>query len=320
MIVSIIVLTYNSSDTIRQTLDSIIDQAALFGNEAEIIVGDDCSSDNTREILTDYKNKYPQLINLVFNSNNLGTVKNYFNLISCCKGKYIMECAGDDYWLPNKMNTQISYMEGHPEVGMCCGNAIRYYEDVDKYGLGLDIVPESVKFESLLFSNCIFAVTVCIRKNTILDYISDVNPIEHNWIMEDYPIWLWISKNSSISYLDTYFCVYRFRMNSISHPNSVNKEIAFLDGTLDIRSFFSENDEDRLIIERRYLLDKSEIYLKYNDVRNYRLMIKKTDCRWKRTKMFLSHLPGYAKFMKLIRRDNIRLFENKELVLITKRK
>lgn len=230
-----------------------------------------------------------------------------------------MECAGDDYWLPNKMNTQIRFMEEHPEVGMCCGNAIRYFEDVKKYGEGLEIVPQSVEFDSLLLCNCIFALTVCIRKSVLSDYFSSVDPIKRNWIMEDYPMWLWICKNSHISYLDQYFCVYRVRMNSISHPNNINKEIAFLDNTFDIRRYFCRNDKDRLNVKKRYLLDKSEIYLQYDDVKNYRHMINRIDCKWKRLKVLLSFIPGYTKIVKFKRRKKNRLFEYNEIVKVIER-
>ena len=106
---SVAVITYNQEKYIAQTLDSIINQRHNYSYE--IVVGDDCSSDGTREIVRQYAEKYPEIVKPIFNEKNLGIIKNYFNVISHCSGKYIMECAGDDFWLPGKVELQIPFYE-----------------------------------------------------------------------------------------------------------------------------------------------------------------------------------------------------------------
>ena len=71
MLVSIVVLTYNSENTIKETLDSIISQVSHCDFEVEIIIGDDCSTDGTACVLKEYSNKYRDLITLVINEINL---------------------------------------------------------------------------------------------------------------------------------------------------------------------------------------------------------------------------------------------------------
>lgn len=309
MLVSVVVLTYNSADTISRTLDSIIDQAVIYGDQVEIIIGDDYSTDNTRNILLDYSQKYPNLINLVFNEKNLGVVNNYFNLMSRCSGKYIMECAGDDYWLPDKMNIQIEYMEEHSDVGMCCGKVIKYYEDIEKYSVPSIYEGLTVDFDSLLYSNSIFAVTVCIRRDVVIEYISSVNPLSKNWIMEDYPMWLWISQNRLIHVLNRCFSVYRIRMESISHPNNLQKELLFLENTTSIREFYSRNEADKEIIRTIQLNYESELYLKYYEKKDYRKTLKKCNSNKSRIKFALSIIPGYFKIL-----NSIRLSKNHEVL------
>jgi glycosyltransferase involved in cell wall biosynthesis len=136
---SVAVITYNQTNYIAQTLDSIIEQRHNY--LYEIIVGEDYSTDGTRDILLKYKERYPDIIKLILNESNLGLIKNYFNVISQCSGKYIMQCAGDDYWLPGKVSTQITFMEDNPDVGLCCGGIQRLHtngkKDVKIYQKGL---------------------------------------------------------------------------------------------------------------------------------------------------------------------------------------
>ena len=105
-LVSVIVLTYDQEKTISQTLDSILNQNIDFS--IEIIVGEDCSTDGTKAICLDYKNKYPDVIQLLLQEQNQGLLKNYKSVIEKCRGKYIAGCAGDDYWHnPDKLKLQV---------------------------------------------------------------------------------------------------------------------------------------------------------------------------------------------------------------------
>ncbi len=105
---SVCVITYNQEQYIVQTLDSIMNQKHNYSYE--IVIGEDCSTDNTKKVLLDYVEKYPGIIKPIFNNPNKGLLKNYYNTLSNCKGKYIMECAGDDYWLPGKVEKQIAFI------------------------------------------------------------------------------------------------------------------------------------------------------------------------------------------------------------------
>ena len=117
--VSVVVLTYNQEKYIAQALESILNQERNF--PIEILVNDDCSTDTTAEIVKHYKQKYPDVIRAYLQPVNSGAMKSYYNMLKLCRGKYFMNLAGDDYWLPGKMKLQFEYMENNPEVGMCFG-------------------------------------------------------------------------------------------------------------------------------------------------------------------------------------------------------
>lgn len=121
-IVSVAVITYNMAEYLPQLLDSILVQEVSF--PYEIIVDDDCSPDNTREILYRYEKQYPEHIVLSLRGKNVGGSRNMFGVLRKCRGKYIAILEGDDYWDdPNKLQYQFDFMENHSQyVGMTCNS------------------------------------------------------------------------------------------------------------------------------------------------------------------------------------------------------
>lgn len=234
ILLSIAVVTYNQEKYISKTLDSILNQKHEYSYE--IIIGEDCSTDGTRAVIEEYVLKYPNIIRPLYNDSNMGIIGNYFNVIRHCHGKYIMECAGDDFWLPGKVLTQINYMEENKDVDLCYGNVIQYLNDSGEYRVvknkGYEI------FRDLLRLNTIPAVTVCFKRDKIVEYIKQVSPEQKDWKMEDYPLWLWISLNGKISYLSKDIAVYRVFNDSLSHFVDVNKYYLFIKNQFNVKNYF----------------------------------------------------------------------------------
>ncbi|MCM1293736.1 MAG: glycosyltransferase [Bacteroides sp.] len=137
-LVSVIVLTYNQQGSIRRTLDSILAQQTDF--DYEIVVSDDCSKDRTSDIVAEYASRFKQL-RLLEHHDRLGLVDNYFHALSHCEGKYIADCAGDDYWTVNDtLQRKVEILEGHPETTICFTDFI-----LEKICDGGEIVREVVK-------------------------------------------------------------------------------------------------------------------------------------------------------------------------------
>lgn len=115
--VSVCVVTYNQEDYIAECLQSLVDQVADF--KFEIIVGEDCSTDNTRKIVSDFCDKYPDVLVKNFHSENVGAVKNVISTYKMAKGKYICHVDGDDYALPGKLQVQFDALEKNPDCVIC---------------------------------------------------------------------------------------------------------------------------------------------------------------------------------------------------------
>lgn len=243
---SIVIITYNQEKYIAQTLDSILNQKHKYNYE--IVIGEDCSTDNTKKIIEEYVEKYPDIIKPLYNNPNKGLINNYFNVINHCQGKYIMECAGDDYWLQNKVKNQIQFMKTHPNVGMCYGKAI-IFDDKNEKLTQKTIGSKLCKFENLMIENGIPALTVCIQNSLLKKYISEINPTEKKWLMEDFPLWLWISKESTIHYINQKFGVYRLQHSSLSHFDNSENAKRFNESCIEIREYFADkyNSHDEFI-------------------------------------------------------------------------
>lgn len=112
--VSVCVITYNQEKYIRQCLQSIVNQQADF--DFEIIVGDDCSSDGTREIIKEFAEKFPRLMSTIFQNTNTGGTQNYLDVHQAARGEYVAQIDGDDYALPGKLQAQADILDANPDV------------------------------------------------------------------------------------------------------------------------------------------------------------------------------------------------------------
>jgi len=106
-LVSIALCTYNGADYLSQQLDTLVNQTY---SPIEIVVVDDCSTDNTYAILTAYAVKYPQF-KLHRNEQNLGFVKNFERAVKLCTGELIALCDQDDIWHTEKIALQVEALK-----------------------------------------------------------------------------------------------------------------------------------------------------------------------------------------------------------------
>lgn len=121
-LVSVCLITYNHVSYIRQALDSVLSQRTPF--KFELCLGDDGSTDGTRQICEEYAAKHPEIIRLFNRSRDTVEYKfgvptgnyNYWETIKSGKGKYIALLEGDDYWFDDdKLAKQVVFLEANPD-------------------------------------------------------------------------------------------------------------------------------------------------------------------------------------------------------------
>ena len=129
--VSIVIITYNHEKYIKQAIESVLSQKVDF--KYEIIIGDDESKDSTIQILSKYKQKYPDIFNLIFHNKNVGTTRNLCDCLVKCSGEFVVLFGGDDYWIDNKkLQKQVDYLEKNDDVSMVLThrNVLNIYEKI----------------------------------------------------------------------------------------------------------------------------------------------------------------------------------------------
>lgn len=125
--ISIAMTTYNGEKYLKEQLDSILSQSY---DDFELIICDDCSKDDTRKILSEYKNK-DNRIKIEFNEKNLGFIKNFDKAIRLCSGDFIAMSDQDDVWTENHLEILLNNIGNHYLI---CSNA----ELVDSDGKSLN--------------------------------------------------------------------------------------------------------------------------------------------------------------------------------------
>ena len=130
--VSVSLLTYNHGPFIAQALNSILLQQVNF--EYEIVIGEDCSQDDTREIVLNYQRKNPDKIRIFLSKKPLNDGKsgrlNFVRNLKACRGEYVALLDGDDYWTaPHKLQKQVDFLDDNPRYAICFHDAIRMYEN-----------------------------------------------------------------------------------------------------------------------------------------------------------------------------------------------
>lgn len=117
-IVSVFMMAYNHEKYIAEAIEGVLMQKTNF--DFDIVIGEDCSTDNSRQVILDYQQKYPGKFKLLLHKKNIGAVANQMAVFSVCKGKYIAMCEGDDYWTDTfKLQKQVDFLEANPDYSCC---------------------------------------------------------------------------------------------------------------------------------------------------------------------------------------------------------
>jgi len=146
--VSVLIMTYNHEKYISETIQGVLLQKTNF--DYDVVIGEDCSTDNTREIILKYKQLYPNVIKMLLHKKNIGAMANQLAVLSECTGKYIAICEGDDYWSDSqKLQKQVDFLDNNPECSLVCHSIMddigsrlntRQIVDVNRYLTNEEII------------------------------------------------------------------------------------------------------------------------------------------------------------------------------------
>lgn len=235
-LVSVCVTTYNHEHYIAQAIESVLGQRTTFA--VEVVVGEDCSTDNTLAICREYEKNYPDRVRVVASESNIGMHRNYRRTIEACRGKYIAMLDGDDWFSDmDKLQIQVEQLE-KSGAAMCYTRSERRGEDGSSV-----IYPEGAlhtSFEDMLRLNTAENCTTVALKERILEYYAEVEPQTKGWLTDDLPMWLWFAATQQIEAIDRVTAVHRMLTTSVSHSHKWQKQLDFCYSLDSIMLWFDE--------------------------------------------------------------------------------
>ena len=212
MRVNIILITYNHAAYIRQTLESILMQEV--SDDVEIIVADDCSTDNTMSIINEYEDKTKFSFTYLQHTQNLGYVKNYQAAFLACSGDYIAIMEGDDYWIsPNHLQNHIDHLEKYPNASMSYNRHLRLFvdqgrEEIFEWTDEKDY--EEVATQQLALGNRIGNLSCCMLRGK---YVKEIDPKLFDMEIADWMLGMYMGQSGNLLYLKEVTSAYRIHDN-----------------------------------------------------------------------------------------------------------
>ena len=226
------ITTYNLEQYIKQCLDSILCQETNF--RYKILVVDDASTDRTRDILKEYKEKYPDKIDLILKEKNGGYLESSNMLFNQIKTEYFSFIDGDDYWLTStRLQKAIDFLDKNPSFTMYASNS--YYlknNKIDGTIVSEDNLEKSYQFEDYIKETCPFVHTSSI----VLRNVVYNNGIPQIYIDNEKTIYNCVFRGEDIRFIEhlrkgkifvsnDITSVYRIHSNGIWQGASKNKQL-----------------------------------------------------------------------------------------------
>jgi len=233
-LVSIMMITYNQASFIVQAIEGGLNQKVSF--PFEFVIGEDCSTDGTREIVLDYQRKHPGIVRVITSEKNVGAKQNYLRSLKACAGKYIAFCEGDDYWHDlGKLQKQADYLENHPECGLVYSSYDVYHitsgkKISDFVGFRKLNVPDNPSVSDIVGGDHkILTCTVMVRRD-LCDEIVNADPFLHqtsHFPMADTQLWAEMATKARLFYFPESMATHNITDESATRSKDVRKGIRF---------------------------------------------------------------------------------------------
>ncbi|MBL7796300.1 MAG: glycosyltransferase [Saprospiraceae bacterium] len=258
--VDVLMLAYNVAPYIAQAIEGVLAQETDF--PVRLVIGEDCSTDETPSICQAYANKYPERILFLPGDQNLGIAGNANRALSHCTARYLAICDGDDIWTdPAKLQKQVSFLENNPDYGLSYSDvhiisetsaAVQgdEHDELRSCYAGGDI------FLYLLGGNFINNSTAVVRHDLLRDHVIDT---DRKYYIHDYLMWLHVALRSRVHFLPETTTAYRKHSGGVTN----SEEKARYNGQkLQEALFGILHDFDRLYKQPLAREDKKRLFRK----------------------------------------------------------
>ena len=253
-LLSVHLITYNNGKHISATIQSILEQKVDF--EYEIVVGDDCSTDDTLDIIRNLSELNPGVFKIHKNEKQLGILRNFKSTLDRCSGIYIFDIAGDDY-LNNDQALQkmVNTFRAHPKIGFIDCGYDRFDDSTKKITPfknkdAINGKKETYKSELLLGK--IAPIGHCFNKEALYKYVDFETYLKKEISIEDYPILVNMVMNSDFELHNESLVTYRVHDYSYSHQKNFNEIVSQKEEMLWLFNHFTKRYNFTKTIKQTY--------------------------------------------------------------------
>lgn len=306
---SVIICTYNRAKLLPEALDSVLNQKTDF--DFEVIVGDDASTDGTRELLCGYQKKFPQKIVLSLMEKNSGIGANWATALMKARGKYVAFLDDDDYWTDDqRMQIMVDYLENHPEYDALYTNAVSLNEKTGIKHLINYPSPEEYDIYKLWGGKQpnIQLNTLMVKRNVFEECVNLKDYIEYQFPIQDWNTHILLLRKARFAFMDMPTSVLRVTEGSLSRPKTYEKVITKYQKEKRMCKYLSE----QFLYDPRFSFDETDDRYMYHiltsvafqrgdyrEAKQYAQLSGEHSMRVKSTKTLITfHLYRLARFLR----------------------
>lgn len=206
-VVSVLMLTYNHERHLAQAIESVMRQEVDF--PFELLIGEDCSTDRSRQIALDFQSRHPAIVKVVTTDHNVGAYRNYLRLLAAARGQFMAQIDGDDYWLPGKLARQVAALQARPECVAVYTNAICVDGRGDNVCLFNDVGDAVLELAEILRRGNFLSTSTLLFRASLVNALQRIG---HEYI--DYQTHLTLAQSGSLLHIGAPMAVYRIRTES----------------------------------------------------------------------------------------------------------
>ena len=238
-LISVIIPSYNRANTVGETIESIV--AQKVDADIEIVIGDDCSTDNAREVLEQYRQKYPDIIRLFLREQNMGLGANWAQCVKDCRGEFICNCDNDDYWHnPNKLQLQLDYMRAHPECNILITNHRTHNRSTGEIKECKAEIDHTDIQQSMWGGSHFCNATIMYRADFMKAHLDLDEFIKRRLSLQDWPAWVILTAYTDIDVLPESTATWCVETVSITRPDSVERLAKRYQGDKEVCRYLGE--------------------------------------------------------------------------------
>ncbi|WP_166967631.1 glycosyltransferase family 2 protein [Yeosuana marina] len=260
---SVHLITYNNEKHIEETLLSILKQKVDFNYE--IVVGDDCSTDNTLDIINTYQSRFPHLFKVKKNEHQLGILGNFKATLDRCEGNYVFDIAGDDLLKHDKaLQKMVDVLKRDDSLGFIDSGIDFLYEKnntIKPFRNKKVIQATREVYKKLLLLGKLTPIGLCFSKKHLNKFVDFDTYLNMNLTIEDYPILVDLVMNTNFTTIDESLHIYRIHDDSYSHKKSFENHVFLKNQMKNLFDFFKKKYNYNSVLNERFNNDYNKEFL-----------------------------------------------------------